>query len=181
MTPLFANTSTRYGLISRTLHWVMAGLILALLVLGLWLAQAAPSLQVYTLFMWHKTGGMVVLALFVLRVLWHRISPPPRPVGRPDMVRLARAAHGAIYALMAALPLAGWVGSSASGIDTVIFGTFVLPPIAPVSAAVQDAAFALHGALAWGLMGLIGLHVAAGLWHGWRGDGTLARMGLGRR
>jgi cytochrome b561 len=175
------NGRERFGAGTRLLHWTMAAGLLATLPIGLWIANAPPSLALIPWFGVHKTIGITLLALVLLRLAWHRITPPPGPIpgGPPWADRLARATHRAFYVLLIAVPLAGWVGSSATGIDTVVFGRWTLPALAPASPAIEGAAFALHRAGAWTLMALIVLHVAGALLRTRRGDGTLARMVTG--
>ncbi len=172
------NSTVRFGSVSRAIHWAMAALLIGQLALGLSLQGLPPGLGSIWYYGLHKTLGTVALALVLLRILWHRISPPPAPFGAPAAweQRAARAGHLALYALMVALPLSGWVASSASGLDTVIFGTLVLPPIAPVSAAWEDGGFAVHAILGKVLMALLLLHILGALKREMGGDGTLIRM-----
>lgn len=174
----WTNGPARFGRITRALHWTTAVLVLGQLGLGFWTARMAPGLGNLWLYGLHKSLGVLVLALVVLRLAWHRISPPPRPLGPPEAwdVRAARAVHRAFYALLVVQPLAGWAGSSATGIDVAVFGGLMLPPIAPVSQAWEAAAFALHAALGWVLVALALLHVAGALRRAAAGDGTLRRM-----
>jgi cytochrome b561 len=175
---MLRNGADRIGLGTRVLHWAMAAGILATLPIGLWIANAQPSLAIIKWFGIHKTIGMTLLALVVLRLLWHRITPPPGPIpGGPAWAdRLARRTHRAFYALLLVVPLSGWIGSSATGLDTVVFGRWTVPAIAPASPAIEGAAFAVHGAGAFLLAGLIVLHVAGAVKRAMGGDGTLRRM-----
>ncbi len=172
------NTETHFGLISRVLHWAMALLILAQLGFGLRIGAMEPSMDLIWMYGMHKSFGFVALVLVILRLIWHRISPPPHPLGDPDALpqRLARAVHAGIYLALVIIPLAGWVGSSATGIDTVIFNTLTLPRIAPVSEAWDSVAFALHWAAAWALILLLTLHIAGAVLRSFKGERTLARM-----
>lgn len=176
------NSADGFGLLTRLLHWGMAVLLLGMLLLGNQLASLQPGLANLWLYGLHKGMGAVVLALVLLRLLWHRISPPPPPIGNPKdiEVRLARAAHLAIYLLMLAIPLSGWVASSATGLDVLLFDRWKLPAIAPVSELWEKRGFALHGVLAWALVALIGLHVLGAFKRQIAGDGTLTRMIRGR-
>lgn len=167
-----------FGWVSRTIHWAMAAGIVAMLGLGLYIEDMEPSLDTLWLYGLHKSVGLTLLALVGLRILWHRVSPPPAPLGgvAPWQMAAARGAHLALYALMVAVPLTGWVGSAATGLDVVWWG-WTLPRVAPVSQAWSEAAFELHGGLTTLLMGVVALHVAGALWRqfGHR-DGTLRRM-----
>ena len=96
-----------FGWVSRTIHWAMAEGIVAMLALGLYIEEMEPSLDTLWLYGLHKSVGLTLLALVVLRMLWHRISPPPAPLGgvAPWQMALARGAHLALYALMLAVPV----------------------------------------------------------------------------
>ena len=172
------NTPDSFGLVSRVIHWGMAIGLIGALALGLRIEAMQPALSNLWLYGLHKSLGLILLALVLLRIVWHRISPPPRPIGPADGrgQRLARAAHLALYALMVAIPVSGHVASSATGIDVMLFDRWVLPPMAPVSEAWEKAGFALHGLLTKVLIAVILLHVAGALRHAIRGDGTFRRM-----
>jgi cytochrome b561 len=178
------NGSAGFGWPSRLLHWLIAAGILGTLGFGVWLGRRQISLDTLWLYALHKSIGLTLLILVVVRLAWHRLSPPPAPLdvrGAPAwQARAARVTHRALYALMLAIPLCGWIASSATGIDTMFWG-LTAPAIAPVSEAWENAFFFLHRWLGRALMALIALHVGAALWHAlvWR-DGTLARMLSGR-
>jgi cytochrome b561 len=172
------NSATRFGLVTRSLHWLMAAGVIAMLPLGLSLSDMQPGLSNLWLYSLHKSIGLVLLALVLVRLAWHRISPPPAPLGPPAAweQRLARGAHAVLYALLVAVPLSGYVASAASGIDVMLFDTWTLPRIAPVSTAWEDAGFAAHDVLAKLLAAVVLLHVAGALKRARAGDGTLLRM-----
>jgi cytochrome b561 len=178
------NRPDSFGLVTRLLHWGMAVGILGMLVFGLTLVRLKMSLATVWLFGLHKSIGLTLLALVLLRLVWHRISPPPSPIDSvpPAHMALARWAHRALYALMLAVPLSGWAGSAATGIDVVVFNTWTLPPILPPSEAAAKALLLLHHWLTWALMAVLVLHVAGALKRALIArDGTLSRMVLGRR
>jgi cytochrome b561 len=176
------NTATSFGLFSRLLHWTMALAIIAMLVLGTIIADMQPDLSTLWLYGLHKTVGIIILSLAVIRLAWHRISPPPPPIGprRSWETRAARAAHVLFYILLIAIPLSGWFASSATGIDVMLFDRWVLPPIAPVSELWEKRGFEVHELLTKALIGLIIIHVLAALKRQIEGDGTLTRMIKGK-
>jgi cytochrome b561 len=171
------NRPDGFGWVSRLLHWTMAVAILFMLVLGTVIERMEPSLSSLWLFALHKSVGLTLLVLVLLRLTWHRLSPPPAPLdaGPAWQPAAARAAHLALYLLMVATPMTGWIASAATGIDVVAWGV-TLPRIAPVSEAWEARLFAAHGVLTRLLMALVLVHVGAALWHARRGDGTLRRM-----
>ncbi|MBC2837081.1 cytochrome b [Paragemmobacter straminiformis] len=173
---MLANGPARFGLVTRALHWSIAALILVQLPLGLRLSGLEPGLANLWLYGLHKSLGMTVFALMAIRLVWHVYSPPPAPLGGGWQALAARLVHWTIYALMFAIPLSGWVASSATGIDTVLFDRITLPAIAPVSEAWESAAFAFHDIATKLFMGLLALHIGAALKREMDGDGTLTRM-----
>lgn len=178
---MWRNDARHFGLISRMLHWAMAVLILFTLGLGTALGRMEPGLTNLWLYGLHKTIGLTLLALVILRLVWHRFSPPPRPIGPANAfpARLARLTHVLIYLLLLAIPLAGWIASSATGIDVMFADRWVVPAIAPVSEAWEDWGFFVHRTLTKLLLALLLLHVAGAAKRGFEHDGTLRRMILG--
>ncbi|MEO8242858.1 MAG: cytochrome b/b6 domain-containing protein [bacterium] len=176
------NDPQHFGLVSRVIHWAMAILVLAMLVLGTKLSTMQPGLANLWLYGLHKTGGIIALTLILLRLIWHRISPPPAPLGPPNAWpnRAARLAHAAIYVLLLAIPLSGWIASSATGIDVMFADRWVIPPIAPVSERWEYWGFFVHKVLTKLLMLTLTLHVLGALKRVRDHDGTMRRMTLGR-
>lgn len=170
---VWRNTESGFGLISRMIHWAMAILVVGLLILGVFIANMQPGLANLWLYGAHKTAGIIALCLVMTRIIWHKVSPVPAPFGATWHAAAAKWAHRALYVCLLIMPLSGWIASSATGLDVVIFDRFTLPAIAPVSEAWENVAFALHRFTAYLLMGVLALHIAGALS---RRDGTLARM-----
>jgi len=161
------------------LHWATAAVVIAAIPLGLKLHGMQLSLSTLWLFGLHKTLGISALALILVRLLWHRASPvPPLRSGAPGWQdRAALIVHRSFYVVLVVQPLSGWVASSATGIDTVVFGRWTLPAIASASPVWEAAAFAVHRVLGYLLIGLIVLHVAGALHRtAVLRDGTLWRI-----
>jgi cytochrome b561 len=166
----------RYTRVAITLHWLIAALIVANLVIGL----LHESLLKGTIPL-HKSIGLLVLALSVVRLLWRLVHrPPPLPATvKPWERGLAHLNHWLFYALMILLPLSGWVFTSASPErhPTRFFGLFTVPPIAGQDKALHDAVSGRHTQFAYLMIALIVLHLAGALKHRlFDRDGTLARM-----
>jgi cytochrome b561 len=168
-----------YNPVLRTFHWLMAALIFIALALGVWATQLPRGdLRSEVLFA-HKSLGITVLALVVLRIFVRLVVGAPAHAER--LGRLVRAAaeveHLALYALMVALPVSGYLTSSAGGHAVSVFGLFTVPDIVPKDKALDEAASQAHYVFAW-LMGIaLGLHLAAVVWHARvKRDEVLARM-----
>jgi cytochrome b561 len=178
----------RYDVIAVVLHWTMALGIFALIGVGLAMKHADLSkMRVFQLFQLHKSIGVVILLLAVVRLAWrltHRA--PPLPETMPALERTAaHAGHVLLYLFMFALPLSGWAFVSASplNIPTVLFGLVSWPHI-PLLAELTDkapatAAFKLaHDYGAFALIAVLTIHIGAALRHAFKGDAPLSRMSL---
>ena len=150
-----------------SLHWAMALLIFVLFALG-WVAVGLPlSPLKLKLFYWHKSLGLLALALVALRVFWRLVDPPPPPVGGLALWErgLARWAHLLLYVLMVLMPLSGWLVNSAANFPFKPFGLFSLPHLVQPDKALQADFQRVHLIGFWLLAGLLVLHVAAALRH----------------
>lgn len=171
--------SDRYGPVAVTLHWLSAVLVLAGFALGLYMTGLALSPDKLRLFGWHKWIGITVFLLAAVRLAWRwRWPPPPWPRSMPAwQQRAATIAHRALYALMLAVPLSGWLYSSATGVSVVYLGLVPLPNLVPKDKALAGALLAVHQGLNATLAALVLLHVAAVVKHQWIDrDGLLSRM-----
>jgi cytochrome b561 len=169
----------RYGGIAIALLWLVAGAIFATFPLGLYMADLPLSPRKLQLVSYHKWIGVTVLALMCLRLAWrltHR--PPPLPAAVPAWQRrAAMIAHWALYVLLLAIPMSGWLYSSAAGVPTVYLGLWQLPDLVAKDKALADALNLAHKSLNFVLLGLVVVHVAAALKHHFVDrDGLIARM-----
>ena len=168
-----------YTPVAKLLHWVTAVLVFGLLGLGLWMTGLPLSRLKLEVYAWHKWIGLTVLVLAGLRLAWRRHAPPP---ALPDAVtpwerRLAPIGHWALLALVLALPVSGWLMSSAGGVAVVWFGALPMPDLVPRDQHLFAALRTTHHFLAFTLIALIAVHVAAVLRHDvLRRDGILRRM-----
>ncbi len=173
------NTDLQWGTPAKTFHWLIALLILGMMVLG-WVATNYPlSPTKIKLFQWHKSTGLVILALVVLRLIWRLGNRTPGlPAGMSGWQRRAvHLVHGLLYTLMLAMPLSGWVINSAANFPLKLYGWFRVPAIAPADKALQTTAELVHLSLFWLLAILLMLHIAAALRHHYvQRDTVLRRM-----
>lgn len=161
------------------LHWLIALLILAALPLGLTMTGMDLSPQKLKFYAWHKWLGVTVFGLAVLRLLWRVGHPaPPLPQTMPAWQRrAAQGLHWVLYVLMLAIPLTGWLMSSAKGFQTVYLGLLPIPDFLSKDEVLGGILARLHAALAYALIALIVVHVAAALKHHLiDGDDILRRM-----
>jgi cytochrome b561 len=169
----------QYSAVAKILHWVIAALIVTQFVLG-WTAGDLPlGLHKLALLARHKSFGMTILMLAMIRLVWRFMNPPPGlPDGMTPVERLlAKATHIAFYVLLFAMPLTGWMMSSAKNYSVSWFGLFTWPNLISQS----DDAFVFlrgtHQILSWTLFGIAMLHIVAALKHHfWNKDNVLLRM-----
>ena len=173
------NTDERWGPVSQLLHWTIVLLILGQGTVGLLMTEMRNSpdkIQVYAL---HKSFGLTILALVVLRLLWRWYAGTPRPVpGMPGwQERIASLSHWGLYLLLFAIPISGWVLNSAAGFPLQWFGLFNLPAITGKDHDLHELAEEVHELLFWILVSLALVHAAAAFYHHlFQHDATLARM-----
>ncbi len=179
------GTERGWGALVRAFHWLIAVLILAQGIIGLTMVQMGLTPAKVRVFALHKSIGMTILALVLLRIAWR--PPERRPLDPPDTPRwqrrAARAAHLALYLLILAIPLSGWWFNSAANAPLVWFGWFDLPSLTGgLDPVWKPRALLLHQTLFWILVALLVVHVGAALWHHFRQhDDVLLRMVVGPR
>ena len=130
------NTRDRWGSISMSLHWLIAALILVLGIVGLTMDDLPRTPGYFWVYTAHKSLGITVLALAVVRLGWRLYAGRPDPVPGipPWQERLAEATHGLIYVLIFAVPLSGWLFDSAVGLRPFrLFGLVEMPKLAAPS------------------------------------------------
>lgn len=173
------NTPDRWGAVSQSLHWIIVALILFMAYLGLTmgdLPNGPDKIKTYAL---HKSIGLTILGLVGLRVLWRLYAGTPHPVPNTPrwQERIAALTHLAIYALLFAIPISGWVLNSAAGFPLQWFGAVNLPHIVDKSHDLHELAEEAHEIMFWLLALLVVAHAGAAFYHHlFQRDATLARM-----
>jgi cytochrome b561 len=162
------STDAGWGVGVRVFHWLIAVLVIAQGVIGLMMVEMGLTPAKVRVFALHKSIGITILALVLLRVAWRLTERKPAdPPAMPRWQRrTARVMHVALYLLILALPLSGWWFNSAANAPLVWFGLVDVPSLTrgydPVW---KPRALFLHEALFWLLVLLLVVHIGAALWH----------------
>jgi cytochrome b561 len=172
-----------YDAFARTLHWLVFALVTAQFVVALAMPDIGRGTVPGVLINLHLSLGITILAAITIRWAWRLGHPVPLATDDlPAWERIvARGLHVTLYALLAVNPLLGWANASARDWNVTVFGIVALPRLVARQDRYGRLAGDLHVYLAWTLLALIGLHVAAALYHHLvRRDQVLQRM-LGDR
>jgi cytochrome b561 len=176
------NTEQNYGAVAIGLHWLMAALLITLLLMGLYMVSLPDvgfDTRKIALILYHKELGLLAFALAALRLAWRVGNALPSLVEvLPDWQKvIARVVHLCFYALMLALPITGWLMSSAAGIPVSLLGLFDLPDLIARDDYLFRAFIEIHKWLSYGLIACIAIHAAAALRHHFvLKDETLRKM-----
>ena len=172
------NSQHGYGLVSISLHWLVALVVAEQFVLGLWMVdlnyyhpwyQRAPAI--------HKAVGVLLFGVMLVRLLWRYSNPRPVAIGAAAERKAAAWMHGTLYLLLFTLMLSGYLISTADGRGIDVFGLFSLPATLSGVENQEDIAGKVHQSLAFVLLALAVLHALAALKHHFLDhDGTLKRM-----
>jgi cytochrome b561 len=157
----------RYTTTAIALHWLMAVLILSSFGVGLYMSGLPLSPTKLQIYSWHKWAGVTAFLLVLLRILWragHR--PPVLPAAMPRWQQLAaHGGHALLYVLMVAIPLTGWLMSSAKGFQTVYFGVLPIPDLLAKDKELGDLLRDVHATLNYLMIAIVVGHVGAALKH----------------
>ncbi len=179
-------THGHWGVVSKILHWTMALMIVTMLGLGFYMTSLEGlSEEKINLYQLHKSLGFTIGALAIVRLAWR--APGPVPILPTSMAVWQKACahllHVGIYGLMIAMPITGWIMSSASPLQvpTKYFGLFEIPHITGPNEALEDLMHETHEILAFTFIGLLTVHVLAAMKHHFVDDDTIfVRMLPGR-
>jgi cytochrome b561 len=161
------NTTRRWGAIAQLLHWLIVLFIVAQFTLATLFEQLPAGAKKLTLLSRHKSIGITILMLALLRLAWRWSNPTPT---LPDTLKpyertLARLTHALLYVLLFAVPLSGWLMSSARGFPVSWFGFLQLPDLVPKNKVLYEALVTTHGIFAWTLGIVATVHLGAALKH----------------
>ena len=167
----------RYTRVAIALHWTIAALVIVNLLLGLLHEDFERPVRASMMF-FHKSIGMTVLGLTIVRLLWrlgHR-PPPMDPAIKRWEKALAHIVHFTFYLLLIGIPMTGWLLSSTGGRDISFFGVVDIPPLPVRGEDAHDIFEERHELLATIMIGLILLHIAGALKHQLQGHRVIGRM-----
>ncbi len=175
----YLNTKERYGSLSIALHWIML-LVMAAVFATIELHDSFPKGDPMrrSLMMWHFQLGLTVLILVVVRLVLKFMAPNPEI--KPAVPRLqllaSKGMHLALYLIMVAMPIAGFIGRTLEGKSVYFFG-ITLPILLAKNDDLADNIFDIHSFIGNTAYFLIGFHAAAALYHHYvQRDNTLTRM-----
>jgi len=177
------TVSKHYTLLAIGLHWWVALLILLAFPLGIYMHDLPFSPTKLKLFSWHKWIGVSVFLFVVIRIYWRlRHSQPALPDSIANWQKLAtHIVHGLLYLLMLAIPLSGWLMSSAKGFQTVWFGVLPIPDLLGKDKELGNLLAIVHKTLNFSLLLLVAVHVLAALKHHFIDKDMILRRMLSNR
>ena len=162
-----SNALTRYTHTAISLHWLMALGLLGTAAVGVYMSDLSLTPMKLKIDSWHKWAGVTLFLLALLRIVWRLTHRPPAPPKNMPawQHRAAEATHWALYGLMLAIPLSGWLMSSAKGFQTVYFGFLPLPDLLQKDTDLGDLLKQVHMFFNLCLAGLLLGHVGAAIKH----------------
>ena len=173
--------SPRYSLPHRVIHWIMAVAILIAIPGGVIMGKLPPGQMQNNVYDLHKSLGVLVLVLALIRIALKRRDgvPPPATGVEPWQTMAATSVHHALYALMVIVPVLGFVANSFYGAAIPFFWLFTISTFTPHNEEIAGAIFSMHTALAILFGILLAVHIGAALYHRFiRKDTVFARMSL---
>jgi cytochrome b561 len=173
------NAPSRYTNTAVTLHWLLALALLAQIGFGWFLGDVPRGTPARTIYVnLHKSTGMVIGVLILLRVYWRLKHPaPPLPLSMPTWERVAaKWSHVLLYVCMIVMPVSGYVASNFSKYGVNFFNSIKLPPWGVENEAIYAVFNTTHMVTSFLFVALIAAHVLAALRHLVTRDGVFSRM-----
>jgi|SRR6185437_240232 cytochrome b561 len=177
--------SSGYSGLAKLLHWTIVVLLFMQFSIALTMPEIHRDTVPERMINLHFSFGLLILLVAIVRLVWRAVQGEPTPLDGvpPWQTTSARVMHWLLYALLFVIPILGWMNASYRGFTVSLFGLFNMPKLI----ATREPGFGwtgdVHMLLSYyALLTLIGLHVAASLYHYfWRRDRVLQRMLPGRR
>ena len=173
------NTEERYGYAAMFLHWLLAVLLIGMTVVGLYMTSLQDGENKYALYALHKSIGIIVFVLVVVRIFWRSTSVvPPLPINLKRIEKeLVQLTHRSLYVVMFVLPVSGYINISAGDFKLDFFGLYNIPKVIPEDGFIEVLFQAVHMGMAYALIVFIVLHIGAAIKHHFiLKDNVLRRM-----
>ena len=174
------DAQPRYTRTAIFLHWLILALLIAQYSIAWTMPHIGRNTPVSTLIGLHFSIGVLILGVIIIRLIWRAIHGEPTPLAGvpPWQVRSARVIHWLLYLLLVIVPVLGWINASYRGMPVMFFGLVQVPPLVGTHAAAWRWTGDIHTLIAeYAILPLVGLHVAAALYHYFiRRDRVLQRM-----
>ncbi|MDX1352937.1 MAG: cytochrome b [Thiomicrorhabdus sp.] len=163
---MLKNSEQNYGLVSRANHWLSAVLFIGLIALGIYMHEMEKGPERIEMYQLHKSLGIGLFMLMMLRLVWLKISPNPEQLSQNKFEHiLGHAVKGILYLAMIMMPISGWIMSTTGGHDVSFFNLFTLPVLIGENEMIHEIAEEVHGTAGYLLIAVILLHVAGALKH----------------
>lgn len=162
------NSGSEWGILSIAMHWVVAVVVFGLFGVGLYMVELDYYDSMYkTAPFVHKSIGVLLFLVMILRVVWRFVSPPPVALSSHQKweVKLAHIVHIGLYCLLFVIMASGYLISTADGRPVSVFGWFEVPSVISGIDNQEDIAGEVHEILAYVLIGLVGVHAIGALKH----------------
>jgi cytochrome b561 len=175
----YGTRTDHYPPASKLLHWLIAACVLTTAPVAIAMVRVSPGPTQDTLYNFHKSLGLLILILMVLRLINRLVvgAPIPDPGIEPWQKTASSIVHTLLYVLLLAMPIVGYFANSVFGAPTPFFGLFSVPPIVGKNEELAKQLFALHRWVGWVVIVLVATHVSAALYHYFvRHDTVLQRM-----
>ncbi|MGE3988952.1 cytochrome b [Pseudorhodoplanes sp.] len=164
---LIRNTAERFGLVSKTLHWLTLVLLVGAFSLAISMVNMPFSPRKLEFYSWHKWVGVTIFLVVLLRLAWRLVNPvPAQPGSVPQWQRrLAGLSHATLYMILIVMPITGWIMSSALNLPVVYLGLVHIPSPFGVDRTLGETMKIVHLSLAIALLVLVSIHALAALYH----------------
>jgi cytochrome b561 len=178
-TMTYGTRTDHYPWTSKLLHWLIAVSVLTTAPVAIAMGRVAPGPTQDSLYNLHKSLGVLIFVLMVLRLINRIVAGAP--MADPGIEAWQKAVsslvHTLLYILLLAMPIVGYIANSAYGAPTPFFGLFQLPPIIGKNEALSDTLFAIHRWVGFLVILVAATHISAALFHHFiRKDNVLRRM-----
>ncbi|MEL0629509.1 cytochrome b [Psychromonas aquatilis] len=172
------NKPSSYNTLSKILHWGSAITVFGLFAAGYWMVDLSYYSEWYnTAPHWHKSMGILLCCVTIIRLLWKVLSPAPAILGSPLERKAAISAHHLLYLLLFTLFTTGYLISTADGRGIDVFDWFEVSGMGSFFEDQEDLAGLVHRYTAYTVMGLVSIHAIAALKHHFiNKDNTLKKM-----